>query len=163
VCHIRWKVVEEDYNFSLELISIEGLQTKLWASKLVRVPILGILKFLLRSPGIKWHLGVGPMARHIIYYKGEGGGFFQLKVVVNFVNFVSYFVRVSFVHQKCSNSALTNLLFGLCRSAWIIELLVICPSFILKLQHALLPPKCCKPKNAPQFLFFCCLHLWTHS
>jgi len=29
-----------------------------------------------------------------------------------------------FVHQKCSNYALTNLLFGLCRSMWMIDLLV---------------------------------------
>jgi hypothetical protein len=28
----------------------------------------------------------------------------------------SVFARGSFVHQKCSNSTLTNLLFGLCRS-----------------------------------------------
>jgi hypothetical protein len=34
----------------------------------------------------------------------------------------------SFVHQKCSNYALTNLLFGLCRFVWIIDPLVICPS-----------------------------------
>jgi hypothetical protein len=33
-----------------------------------------------------------------------------------------------FVHQKCSNYALTNLLFGLCIFIWIIDLLVICPS-----------------------------------
>jgi hypothetical protein len=32
------------------------------------------------------------------------------------------------VHQKCSNYALTNLLFGLCRSMWIINLLIIHPS-----------------------------------
>jgi hypothetical protein len=25
--------------------------------------------------GTKWHLGVSPMARHKVYYKGEGGGF----------------------------------------------------------------------------------------
>jgi len=31
----------------------------------------------------------------------------------------------SLVHQKCSNYALTNLLFSLCRSMWIIDLLVI--------------------------------------
>jgi hypothetical protein len=24
----------------------------------------------------KWHLGVGPIVRHRIYYKGEGGGGF---------------------------------------------------------------------------------------
>ncbi len=34
----------------------------------------------------------------------------------------------SFVHQKCSNYAQTSLLFGLCRSMWIIDLLVTCPS-----------------------------------
>ncbi len=31
----------------------------------------------------------------------------------------------SFVHQKCYNYALTNLLFGLCKFIWIIDLLVI--------------------------------------
>ncbi len=53
---------------------------------------------------------------------------------------------------KNSNSVLTNLLFGLCKSTWIIELLVFHPSPILKLQHALLPPKCCKPRSMSQFL-----------
>ncbi len=32
----------------------------------------------------------------------------------------------SFVHQKCSNCALPNLLFGLCMSMWIIDSLVTC-------------------------------------
>jgi hypothetical protein len=32
------------------------------------------------------------------------------------------------VHQKCSNYALTNLFFGLCRSMWIIDLLVTFPN-----------------------------------
>jgi hypothetical protein len=40
-------------------------------------------------------------------------------------SYESVFARGSFVHQKCSNYALTNSLFGLCRSAWIINLLVI--------------------------------------
>jgi hypothetical protein len=34
------------------------------------------------------------------------------------------FACQSFVHQKCFNYALTNLLFGLCRSMWIIDPLV---------------------------------------
>jgi hypothetical protein len=29
----------------------------------------------LGSPRTKWHLGASPMARHTVYYKGEGGGF----------------------------------------------------------------------------------------
>jgi hypothetical protein len=37
-------------------------------------------------------------------------------------------VRGSSVQQKCSNYALTNLLFGLCRSVWIIDVLITHPS-----------------------------------
>jgi hypothetical protein len=33
-----------------------------------------------------------------------------------------------FVHQKCFNYALTNLLFGLCKSVWKIDLLIIHPN-----------------------------------
>ncbi len=39
----------------------------------------------------------------------------------------SVFTHGSSMHQKCSNWALTNLLFGLCRSIWIIDLLVNLP------------------------------------
>jgi hypothetical protein len=64
-----------------------------------------------------------------------------------------------FIHaQKCYNYALTNLLFGLCRSVWMIKLLLNLPSFILKVQHALLPSKCCEPRNVPQLFSFWCLH-----
>jgi hypothetical protein len=39
------------------------MHIKLWASK-----VSGSIE-------TKWHLGVGPMAKHRIYYKREGGGF----------------------------------------------------------------------------------------
>jgi hypothetical protein len=70
-CHIPL----ESYNFDLNFISIRGLHTKLWASKVARVPTLRISGLSLGSPGTKQHLGAGPVARHKIYYKGEGGGF----------------------------------------------------------------------------------------
>jgi hypothetical protein len=38
------------------------------------------------------------------------------------------FVRGLFVHQKCFNYTLTNLLFGLCKFMWIIDPLVTCCS-----------------------------------
>jgi len=38
------------------------------------------------------------------------------------------FAHGLFVHQKCSSYTLTNLLFGLCRSVWIIDLLFNLPS-----------------------------------
>jgi hypothetical protein len=34
----------------------------------------------------KCHLGVSSMARHKIYYKGEGGGLPQVQAVVSFVS-----------------------------------------------------------------------------
>jgi hypothetical protein len=36
--------------------------------------------------GTKWHLSASPGAKHIVYYKGEGGGFPQVQAVVNLVN-----------------------------------------------------------------------------
>jgi hypothetical protein len=38
------------------------------------------------SLGTKWHLGVGLVTRHIVYYKWEGGGFSQVRVVVSLVS-----------------------------------------------------------------------------
>jgi hypothetical protein len=35
---------------------------------------------------IKCHLDAGPMASHKIYYKGAGGGFFQVRAMVSLVN-----------------------------------------------------------------------------
>jgi len=82
----RWKALKECYNFSLDLILIKGLHTKLWAPKVTEVPILGISRLPLGSPGTKWHLGVSPVARHKIYYKGEGGGFPQVWAMVSLVS-----------------------------------------------------------------------------
>jgi hypothetical protein len=65
---------------------MEGLHTKLWAPKVLRIPIVRISKLPLGSFGTKRHLGVNPMARHKVYYKGEGGGFPQVRVVLNLVS-----------------------------------------------------------------------------
>jgi hypothetical protein len=64
---------------------------------------------------------------------------------------------------KCFNYALTNLLFGLCKSVWVIDLLVNLPSPIPELQHAFLPPKCCELGSMPNPFSFHCLHLWTYN
>jgi hypothetical protein len=83
---LHWKFLNEGYNFALDLISIIGLHTKLWVLKITRFPTLGISRLSLGSPGTQWHFGAGPVARHIIYDKGEGGGFPQVRAVVNLVN-----------------------------------------------------------------------------
>jgi hypothetical protein len=77
-CTYHWKAFNEDYNFASDLISIRDLQRKLWAPKITRVPSLGILGPPLGSPKTKCHLDVGFVERHIVYYKGEGGGFSQV-------------------------------------------------------------------------------------
>jgi hypothetical protein len=82
----HWKILNKEYNFSWDFTSIKGLHTKLWAFKITGVPILKILK-ILRLPsgshGTKWHLSVGPVAKHRKYYKQESGGFPQVRVVVS--------------------------------------------------------------------------------
>jgi hypothetical protein len=40
-------------------------------------------------------------------------------------------------------------LFGLYKSEWVNKLFFLLPSPIPKLQHALLPSKCCKPRSVP--------------
>jgi hypothetical protein len=50
------------------------------------VSILEISRPSLRSPGTKCHLDVGPMASHRVYYKGEGGGFPQIRAMVGLMS-----------------------------------------------------------------------------
>jgi hypothetical protein len=50
------------------------------------VLVVRILGLPLESLGTKCHLDVGLMERHKVYYKGEGGGFPQVRAVANFVN-----------------------------------------------------------------------------
>jgi hypothetical protein len=46
----RWKVFDKGYNFALELTSIRAMHKKLWASKVAKVPILGIAGLPTWSP-----------------------------------------------------------------------------------------------------------------
>jgi len=70
----------------LDLISIRGLHTKLWGPKVVRISTLGILGLPFGSPKTKCHLDVGLVKRHRVYYKGEGGGFPQVRAMVSLVS-----------------------------------------------------------------------------
>ncbi len=82
----HWKALDKGYNFFLDFIPIGGLHTKLWGPKVVGVPTLAISRLPFGSPKTKSHLDVGLVERHIIYYKGEGGGFPQVRVVVSHVS-----------------------------------------------------------------------------
>jgi hypothetical protein len=69
----RWKDLDEGYNFSLDNIEIGGLHKKVCALKVAGVP------------GQNGHLDVVPVEWRKIYYKGEGGGFPQVRAVVSLV------------------------------------------------------------------------------
>jgi len=57
------------------------LQTKLWDSKTTEVPTLGI-----SGLPLKCHLDASLVARHRVFYKGEGGGFLEVRAMVSLVN-----------------------------------------------------------------------------
>jgi len=52
----------------------------------VGVPTLKISRLPFGSPETKCHLDVGLVERYIIYYKGEGDGFFQVWAVVSLLS-----------------------------------------------------------------------------
>ncbi len=76
------KAIDKGYNFVLDLFLIKGLHTKLW--KIPKIRTLAI--FQLGSLETKWHLGVGLVAKHKEYYKGESDGFPQIQAVVNIMS-----------------------------------------------------------------------------
>jgi len=81
----RWKALDDRYNFALDHIAIRGLLAKLWGSKVLGVPF-GVISGLPRgSPGKNSHLDVSSVESHRVYHKGEGGGFPQVRAVVNLV------------------------------------------------------------------------------
>ncbi len=114
----HWKALDAGYKFSLDLTSIRSLHVKLWAPKVVGVPTLAIWGFILGSPRTKCHLDVGFVERHIIYYKGEGGGLPQVQTVVSLVSLsCSWLVLTPKVFQLCTN----HLVLVLCRPIWVSE------------------------------------------
>jgi hypothetical protein len=114
----RWKVLDEGYNFASDLISIRGLHTKLWAPKVVRIPTVRISWLPLGSRGTKYHLDVGLMERHKVYYKKEGGGFPQVWAVVSLMSpNCPWFVLAPKVPLLCTN----HFMLVLCRFVWVVD------------------------------------------
>jgi hypothetical protein len=54
--------------------------------KIVEVPVVGISRFPFGSLRTKNHLDVAPVERRKVCYKGEGGGFPQVRAVVSLVS-----------------------------------------------------------------------------
>jgi hypothetical protein len=138
-----WNFFDKGYNFALDLTSIEGLHTKLWASKITRVPSLGISRFPLGND--IWVLVPWPGIEYTIKGKVVASPKFGLWWVL------WIHVYLWFIHSpKCSNYILTDLLFGLCRFVWVIDLFInlLSPHPGTLARPSI--PKCCKLNNTPQ-------------
>ncbi len=112
-----WKALNESYN-SLDRTSIQGLFAKLWGSKVAGVLTGAILGFPLGSPRKEKPFGCRPMERCRVYYKGEGGGFPQVRAVVSFVcPCCSWLVLAPKVLELCTN----HFVWVVCRPMWVSE------------------------------------------
>jgi hypothetical protein len=108
----RWKALNQGYNFTFNLIAIKGLHAKLCTLKVTGTPAMRISGLPLRSPMTKNHVDVAPVERRKVYYKGEGGGFPQVRAMVNLVC------------PNCPWLILTPKVFQLCANHFV---LVLCP------------------------------------
>jgi len=128
-----WKALDESYNFSLDRTSIAGLIAKLWGSKVARVPVGGISGLPLGSPGKKSHLDVASVESCRVYYKGEGGGFPQVRAVVSLVcPCCPWLVLAPRVLQLCIN----RFVWVVCRPVWMSEA---CQLFLVASRSSNMP------------------------
>jgi len=110
-------------------------------------------------PEEKSHLDVGPVERCIVYYKGEGGGFPQVRAVVSLVcPCCSWLVLAPKVLQLCIN----HFMWVVCKPVWVSEA---CQLFLVTSQSSnmpLYPSKCCELGSVPRFLPLPLSCTWTH-
>jgi len=145
----HWKALDESYNFASNRLTIRGLLAKLWGSKVVRVPFGAISGIPLGSPRKNSHLDVASMESCRVYYKGEGGGFPQVRAVVNLVcPCCPWLVLAPSVLQLCIN----HFVWVVCRPVWVSEA---CQLFLVSSwssNTSLYPSKCCELGNVLQLL-----------
>jgi len=107
----------------------------------------------------KNHLDVGPVERCKIYYKGEGGGFPQVRAVVSLVcPCCPWFVLTPKVLQLCTN----HLVWVVCRHVWVSEAwqLFLVPSW--SSNTPFYPSKCCELGSVPRLLPLPLFCTWTN-
>jgi hypothetical protein len=159
VCDIKLETLDEGYNFASDFIAIGGLHKKLCAFKIVRVSADGISGLPLGSPGTKNHLDVAFVERCKVYYKGEGGGFPQVRAVVSLVCMCcSWLVLAPKVFQLCTN----HLVWVVCRPVWVSEA---CQLFLVPSRSSntpLYPSKCCELRSVPRLLPLPLFFTWTY-
>jgi len=154
-----WKSLDESYNFASDCTSIGGLLAKLWGSKVAGVPTGGISGLPLGSPEKKSHLDLASVESCRVYYKGEGGGFPQVRAVVNLVCLCCpWLVLAPKVLQLCTN----HFVWVMCRPVWMSEA---CQLFLVPSRSSntpLYPSKCYESGSVLRFLLLSLLSTWAH-
>jgi len=118
--------------------------------------------FHLGVPGEKNHLDVAFVANHRVYYKGEGGGFPQVRAVVSLVcPCCLWFVLTPRALQLCTN----HFVWVVCRPVWVSEA---CQLFLVPSRNSntpLYPSKCYELGSVlrlfPLPLFSTWAHIWV--
>jgi len=109
----RWKVVDESYNFALDLISIGGLHTKLWGSK---VDNFGTPTWESWNKKIIWMWaswrGTKYAIRGKVVASPKSGPWWVLWIRV-----CSWLILAPKVLQLCTN----HLVLVLCRFVWVVD------------------------------------------
>jgi hypothetical protein len=91
---------------------------KVMGPKITRVLTLGILRLPFGSLGTKCHFHVGLMERHKVYYKGEGGGFTQVRAMMSLMSsWLPVACPCTKVLQLCTNQ-LVVWFVQVCVSNW---------------------------------------------
>jgi hypothetical protein len=112
-----WKALDKNYDFASNYTSIRGFLAKLWGSKVAKVLVGGISGLPLESPGKNNHLDVTSVDSCRVYYKGERGGFPQVRAVVNLVCSCCQLTRSQVPSGPSWGSTCRNPSFGLATKA----------------------------------------------
>jgi hypothetical protein len=112
ICNIPLKISWWGLQLCFRLHCNRRFAHEVMRPKVTGVLAVGISGLPLGSFRTKNHLDVALMKRHRIYYKGEGGGFPQVRAVVSLMS-LSYpwFVLTPKVLQLCNNQFVTTLLW----------------------------------------------------
>jgi hypothetical protein len=125
------------------------LQSGDMSSQSSGTPTRTISGLQLGSPGKKSHLDVASVESCRVYYKGEGGGFPQVRAVVSLVCLCCpWLVLASKVFQLCIN----HFVWVLCRPVWVSKA---CQIFLIPSRSSgtpLYPSKCRELGSVPRLL-----------
>jgi hypothetical protein len=129
----HWKALKRAITLRQTSLQSEVCARSYAPSKSRESQLLEFRDFHMGVPGQKGHLDVAPMERCRVYYKGEGGGFPQVRAVVSLVcPSCPWFVLAPKVLQLCTN----HFVLVLCRSVWVSEA---CHFFLIPSQSSSTP------------------------